>query len=547
MNDTKAKTAESNAGLHVRPRDFSREVAGKHIQFATPNTLQFLNFLSGDKFIAAELPGLHGSLIYKNSGGTFRQSFYTWYVESRLSLTINKLAQYFGVWLNQGRSIEALSNPENKIQLFSWPWTHPSLQMGMLNRSTGMWGSLVAAHEVLGIVDRVFSAIYKKHYGARRENETHPIPSFQTIESWLTDYATLRAYELRREFRAYGAQAPISAAATFVAPRQSAAGEPSGWKPNTEGSYFTKHFTGFDEPMRGSGSHYQLESPRWGIIYKRVNEIGREFGLASFRKEYQQEAPKDVYRPVSLEPMILALSAHGMAEEIEEAHFIRPFADSAATSRTASAPVDFSGESYQIAAVTPASRSSGVTSDETTQTPTSPDNLKSPRLRVGPDESVRRWRADLSAVSRRPATLTNIESRFERNWESRLSSPLKLLLNRELVVRTTSTREPGGKDQQDAVVSGFTFLRPQEQMQPPLQSYAYAQPMRSVTEEGRVITRVREKEIVEVVRKEVGAVMKSRSPMEELPRGDLSRLADQVYSALARRLMIEKERLGLHA
>jgi hypothetical protein len=523
MNDTKAKTAESNAGLHVRPQDFSREVAGKHIQFATPNTLQFLNFLSGDKFMAAELPGLHGSLIYKNPGGTFRQSFYTWYVESRLSLTINKLAQYFGVWLNQGRSIETLSNPENKIQLFSWPWTHPSLQMGSLNRSTGMWGSLVAAHEVLGIVDRVFSAIYKKHYGARRENETHHIPSFQTIESWLTDYATLRAYELRREFRAYGPQAPVSAAATFVAPRQSAAGEPSGWIPKTEGSYFTKHFTGFDEPMRGSGSHYQLESPRWGIIYKRVNEIGREFGLARFRKEYQQEAPKDVYRPVSLEPMILALSAHGMAEEIEESHLIGPFADSAATSRTASAPVDFSGESYQIAAVTLASRSSGVMSDETAQT------------------------ADRSVVSRRPAALTNIESRFERNWEARLSFPSRLLLNGELVARTTSPHESGGKDQQDAAVSGFTFLRPQEQMRPPLQSYAYAQPLRSITEEGRVITRVREKEIVEAVRKEVGAVMKSRSPMEELPRGDLSRLADQVYSALARRLMIEKERLGLHA
>jgi len=523
MNDTKAKTTESNAGSHVRPRDFSREVASKHIQFATPNTLQFLNFLSGHKFIAEELPGLHGSLIYKNPGGTFRQSFYTWYVESRLSLTINKLAQYFGVWLNQGRSIETLSNLENKIRLFLWPWTHPALRMGILTRSTGMWGALVAAHEVLGIIDRVFSVIYNKHYVARRGNETHHFPSFQTIESWLTDYATLRAYELRREFSASGAKAPVSAAPTFVTPRQSAAGEPSGWIPKTKGLYFTKPFTGFD------------------------NETGREFGLASFREEYQREAPKDVYRQVSLEPMILALSARRMAEEIEEAHFIGPFADSAATSRTSSASVDFSGESYQIAAVTLASRSSGVTSDETTQTPTYPERLKSPRLRMRPDESMRPWRADRFAVSRRPAALTNIESQFERNWEARLSFPLKLLLNGELVARTTSPHEPGGKDPQDTVVSGFTFLQPQEQMRPPLQSYAYAQPMRSITQDERVITRVREKEIVEVVRKEVGAVMKSRSPMEELPRGDLSRLADQVYSALARRLMIEKERLGLHA
>jgi hypothetical protein len=244
--------------------------------------------------------------------------------------------------------------------------------------------------------------------------------------------------------------------------------------------------------------------------------------------------------------MILALSTRGMAEEIEKAHFIGPFAYSEATSRTASAPEDFRGESYQIAAVNLASRSSGVMSNETTQTPTFPDNLKSPLLRIGPGESVRRWRADLSAVSRRPAALTNIESRFERNWESRFSFPFKLLLNRELVASATSPREPGGKDQQDAVVSGFTFLRPQEQMWPPLQSYAYAQPMGSIIEEGRVNTRLRENEIVEAVRKEVGAVMKSRSPMEELPRGDLSRLADQVYSALARRLMIEKERLGLH-
>ena len=102
----------------------------------------------------------------------------------------------------------------------------------------------------------------------------------------------------------------------------------------------------------------------------------------------------------------------------------------------------------------------------------------------------------------------------------------------------------GGKDQQDDTYSRLTSPAREEQMRPPAQSYAYARPMRPVIEEELVIKRVQEKEVVEVVRKEIETVMKTRSPLDALSRSDYSRIADSVYSTLTRRLMLEKERMG---
>jgi hypothetical protein len=96
-----------------------------------------------------------------------------------------------------------------------------------------------------------------------------------------------------------------------------------------------------------------------------------------------------------------------------------------------------------------------------------------------------------------------------------------------------------------SAIGGFTFLRREEQMRPPQQSLAFAQPVRPAIVEERVVSHMREKEVEEVVRKEVATVMKSRSPVDGLSRADYSRIADHVYSSLARRLLIEKERSRL--
>jgi len=79
---------------------------------------------------------------------------------------------------------------------------------------------------------------------------------------------------------------------------------------------------------------------------------------------------------------------------------------------------------------------------------------------------------------------------------------------------------------------------------PPL-GYVFTQPARQHVEERRVITKASEKEIVEVVKREVRALAASGAAAASFSRADFAGLADEVYSTLVRRLLVEKERLGL--
>lgn len=125
------------------------------------------------------------------------------------------------------------------------------------------------------------------------------------------------------------------------------------------------------------------------------------------------------------------------------------------------------------------------------------------------------------------------------------------LLNREsatgniLAAGTIRAYEPATGGRRDSAGGGFTFLRREEQFRPPQQSYAFARPARPAPVEEPTVTQVRGKEVAEVVRREVETAMKSRSPIDSLSRSDYSRIADHVYSSLARRLLIDKERNGL--
>src|SRR5438046_1156338 len=79
---------------------------------------------------------------------------------------------------------------------------------------------------------------------------------------------------------------------------------------------------------------------------------------------------------------------------------------------------------------------------------------------------------------------------------------------------------------------------------PPL-GYVFTQPARQHVEEQRVVTKASEKEIIEVVKREVRALAASGATQTALSRADFAGLADEVYSTLVRRLLVEKERLGL--
>jgi hypothetical protein len=86
--------------------------------------------------------------------------------------------------------------------------------------------------------------------------------------------------------------------------------------------------------------------------------------------------------------------------------------------------------------------------------------------------------------------------------------------------------------------------RREQVLQLPPHGYVYTQPARTQLEERQVITKASREEIVEVVRKEVRSLT-SNAPAPVAPtRADLAGIADEVYSTLVRRLLVEKERLG---
>jgi hypothetical protein len=81
-------------------------------------------------------------------------------------------------------------------------------------------------------------------------------------------------------------------------------------------------------------------------------------------------------------------------------------------------------------------------------------------------------------------------------------------------------------------------------LQLPQPGYVFTQPARAQLEERQVITKASREEIVEVVRKEVRALTSSTPAVAAHSRAELAGVADEVYSTLVRRLLVEKERLG---
>jgi hypothetical protein len=86
--------------------------------------------------------------------------------------------------------------------------------------------------------------------------------------------------------------------------------------------------------------------------------------------------------------------------------------------------------------------------------------------------------------------------------------------------------------------------RREEVLRLPQPGYVFTQPARTQLEERQVITKASREEIVEVVRREVRSLAALPPAPAAASRADLAGLADEVYSTLVRRLLVEKERLG---
>ena len=86
--------------------------------------------------------------------------------------------------------------------------------------------------------------------------------------------------------------------------------------------------------------------------------------------------------------------------------------------------------------------------------------------------------------------------------------------------------------------------RREQVLELPRPGYVFTQPARAQVEERQVITKASREEIVEVVRREVRALAPPAQVPAAASRAELAGIADEVYSTLVRRLLVEKERLG---
>ncbi|HKS27388.1 MAG TPA: hypothetical protein VJS44_06185, partial [Pyrinomonadaceae bacterium] len=82
---------------------------------------------------------------------------------------------------------------------------------------------------------------------------------------------------------------------------------------------------------------------------------------------------------------------------------------------------------------------------------------------------------------------------------------------------------------------------------PPLVRVFTSAQQRPVAEASHVVKQVEEKEVIENIRREVTTQMKSYSAAANFTRADFTIITDHVYDALARRLLSERERLGLNS
>ncbi|HEV2915050.1 MAG TPA: hypothetical protein VGX92_17365 [Pyrinomonadaceae bacterium] len=704
----RSKNILRNADALARSRAFSREVIKNHGRLPVTDTFGFLNSLFGHGLMTEELPGYSASLIYREPGSILHQSFYNWFMEAVLSLTVNKLEQHFGIWLNHAYAIQTPSNLSNQSRLDhksylehksaleyrsylerkaslensysvnrldlvnqsypeqSYPETayyfenrsyqdnqsysdnrfllehksaleyrsylenrsYPDTRFNPVNQShlaarrRGQAvgrdvffnqpalnrGALPERSAVSLMLESRLLEVYAKDAGLRFTQVFH-LPLRQTIQLLMRTHLinTLRAFESRNRVGPESAGA-IHATSPHAHYATSAyAHHVMSLQARYAMNVYAHAAARADEAGRESGiSFLSIASSPSGIFVAPQQE-GRGAGSAPTP---QRDTSWEKNRPGvgrdgradAPELTALPLSARGLAERIRAAYVAGPPGVSPASSHKAAFRKAYADGEVIVGAAEFVSLPPATTSDVERQPPASLHRVRSTRSVMV--ESARRWQGDGPAFSRLTIALTGIVDWLERKREAGLSyakvEPARVgptgsvllkavrsgestdvnqktsapLSDRASAARTVSTNTTlltagtaltagtgmsvgtmltagaykpltEGRGESSAE-SGFTFRRREEQMRPPPQSYAFAQPVHHALVEERVVNHVQEKDVNEMVRKEVATVLESRPAVDALSRADYSRIADHVYSSLARRLLIEKERSGLH-
>jgi hypothetical protein len=105
----------------------------------------------------------------------------------------------------------------------------------------------------------------------------------------------------------------------------------------------------------------------------------------------------------------------------------------------------------------------------------------------------------------------------------------------------------------EVVAREIAMLHGEATLRPPKLGYVFAQAARPTTATEPSSTSQankkaeQQREVVEMVRREVETAMSTGSPLSRFSRADYTSIAEQVYSTLVRRLLVERERIGLHA
>jgi hypothetical protein len=146
----------------------------------------------------------------------------------------------------------------------------------------------------------------------------------------------------------------------------------------------------------------------------------------------------------------------------------------------------------------------------------------------------------------RVSGLPNLARQTQRRPDSPASMDTVLRITRMPVAGATAETPPAGTRAVAEAMRQLAAIRREERMEPPRLTYAYAQPVRPIVQQDQVVTHVQEKEVVQLVQKEVESQLTAASILKIFSRADYARIADNVYTSLARQLMIERERLGIH-
>jgi hypothetical protein len=111
--------------------------------------------------------------------------------------------------------------------------------------------------------------------------------------------------------------------------------------------------------------------------------------------------------------------------------------------------------------------------------------------------------------------------------------------------RLKTTSAAAEESRKTQLASEFILVRKEGAARAPSIDFVFAKPSHQKTTQETVMKTLEQREIVELVRKEVRQSTTRVSPLKDFTRDDYAEISDRVYSALMKRLTVERERPGL--